>query len=112
MDSVSPQVIHRRELEKESLVANNENLLVILIFTNDFNPEMNWLCRALNAKPDSIEEAARILQGYGYLFIVKNKDNPRTERAEQSSYDDKEYLHITPSGKRLVLKIRSKLKAP
>ena len=98
MDNVSAQVTHERELEKEGIVANNKNLLVILIFTNDFNPEMIWLCRALNAKANSIEETARILQGYSYLFIAKN--------------EGKEYLHITPSGKRLVLKIRSKEKAP
>lgn len=98
MEYVNQKVIWERELEKESVVANTENLLVILIFTNDFNPEMSWLCRALNAKQDSIKETAGILRGYGYLFIVKN--------------NDKEYLHITPAGKRLVLKIRSKEKAP
>lgn len=98
MEHVSQKVIWERESEKESVVANNENLLVILIFTNDFNPGMDWLCRALNARQDSIKETARILQGYGYLLIVKN--------------DGREYLHVTPSGKRLVLKIRSKEKAP
>lgn len=98
MESVSQKVAHERELEKERAAGENENLLIILIFTNDFSPEMNWLSRALNAPADSIEESARILQGYGFIILVKN--------------NRKEFLRMTPKGKRALFKIRSQLKAP
>lgn len=98
MEHINPLTTYKRELEKEALVTDNENLLIILIFTHDFKPEMSWLSRALNAPTDSVEETARILQGYGYLLIAGNENDKR--------------LTITPKGKRLVLKIRSKQKAP
>lgn len=98
MEQINPLTAYKRELEKEALVLDDENLLIVLIFTHDFKPEMNWLSRALNASTDSVEGTARILQGYGYLLITGNETGKR--------------LSITPKGKCLVLKIRSKQKAP
>lgn len=97
MDEVSEEVIAERELEKEQAVAEDENLMIVLLFAHDFKKNISWIAHALKAQATSVKETATILQGYGYLIIVKT--------------DGKEYLRMTGKGINLVAKIRANLKA-
>lgn len=94
---VSDSTRLQHEKYREGIVRTNNNLLITLFFTNDFEGKsVHEHAAMLKADPEKVIEAARILQGYGYIYI--------------DIRDNKNILVITPKGKLLVQKMRSKLK--
>lgn len=93
---VSDKTRQMHENLNEGVVRTNNNLIVLLIFTNDFNKSIGEFAIALKANVVDVEETARTLQGYGYIYI--------------DIREGKSQLCITPKGSGLVKKLRANLK--
>ncbi len=93
---VSYKTREMHEALNEGVVRTNNNLIVLLIFTNDFSKSIDEHAAALKTDAPAITESARTLQGYGYIYI-----DIREGRSQ---------LCITPKGNELVKKLRANFK--
>ena len=93
---VSDKTRQMHENLNEGVVRTNNNLIVLLIFTNDLTKSIPKYAATLKANVVDVEESARTLQGYGYIYI-----DIREGRSQ---------LCITPKGNDLVKKLRANLR--
>ncbi|GEM_PF-4943154 len=91
------QVRQRHEELNEGIVRTNNNLFIILVFANDYpGKSITEHAASLKADPKAVMEAARIMQGYGYIYI--------------DIRENKNILNIAPKGEVFLKKIRENLK--